>query len=151
MPDIDHEVMTPPSLRIVRDHPLAGDTAYVWDFRIAQPNVSHLAMPVVHSIEHFFGIGLSAASPKVIHVAPMGCQTGFNIVTVSLDSFEEMPDLVALALRQILDASEVPMANPVDCGWAENHSLVGAQRLSSWLLSRRSEWSVAAGAVRAEV
>src|ERR1700723_886004 len=105
MPDIDHTRMTPPSLRIVREHPLAGEDAYVWDFRIAQPNVAHLAMPVIHSIEHFLGTALPAASPKVLHVGVMGCQTGFNIVTIGISSFDEMSDLVADALRIAVDAS----------------------------------------------
>jgi S-ribosylhomocysteine lyase len=149
MPDIDHTRMTPPSLRIVREHPLAGEDAYVWDFRIAQPNVAHLAMPVIHSIEHFLGTALPAASPKVLHVGVMGCQTGFNIVTIGISSFDEMSDLVAGALRSAVDASEVPLANPVDCGWAESHSLVGAQRVSTWLLSRRDDWNVAAAGAEA--
>ena len=38
--DIDHPLMTPPSLRIVRTHEAAsGDGISVWDLRVAQPTV----------------------------------------------------------------------------------------------------------------
>lgn len=140
MPDIDHALMTPPSLRIAREYAGPAETAYVWDFRIAQPNVSHLAMPVIHTIEHFLGSSLPAASSKILNVAPMGCQTGFYIVAIGLDDFDEISDLVAAGLKSVLDARGVPLANTRQCGWAENHSLPGAQHLSGWLLGRRLEW-----------
>jgi S-ribosylhomocysteine lyase len=140
MPDIDHALMTPPSLRIAHaEHCTAGD-GYVWDLRIAQPNVSHISMPVIHSIEHFLGSILRDSSQRVLVVAPMGCQTGFYIVTLGISDFTEIADLVAGALRSVLDATEVPLANTTQCGWAENHSLAGAKSVARWLLSRRHEW-----------
>lgn len=141
MLEIDHSLMTPPSLRItyVR-HSTAGD-GYVWDLRIAQPNVSHISMDVIHSIEHFLGSILRQSSPNVLVVAPMGCQTGFYIVTLGISDFTELSGLVADALSSIVDATEVPLADTTQCGWAENHSLAGAQSLARWLLSRRHEWA----------
>jgi S-ribosylhomocysteine lyase len=141
MPDIDHSLMAPPSLRITyMRHTTAGD-GYVWDLRIAQPNVAHMPMAVIHSIEHFLGSILRESSPSVLAVAPMGCQTGFYIVTLGISDFNEISELIAAALRSILDATEVPLANTTQCGWAENHSLAGAKSVAGWLLSRRREWS----------
>ena len=140
MPDIDHALMTPPSLRIAHvQHGTAGD-GYVWDLRIAQPNVSHISMPVIHSIEHFLGSILRESSSRVLVVAPMGCQTGFYIVTLGISDFTEMAELVADGLRSVLEATAVPLANTTQCGWAENHSLAGAKSVARWLLSRRHEW-----------
>jgi len=133
--------MTPPSLRVTGQRPApSGEITYIWDLRVAQPNVSHMAMPVVHSMEHFLGTYLRSASGQVIAVAPMGCQTGFYIVTTGIGGFGQMSELLADALGAVASATAVPVANPVQCGWAENHTLSGAQELAAWLLRRRAEW-----------
>lgn len=150
MADLDHRIMTPPSLRIAhRRQTPSGDNVYVWDFRIAQPNVSHIAMPIIHSLEHFCGDYLRRKSDAVINVAPMGCQTGFYIVASGIATFEQMSGLLADALASIADADAVPLANSMECGWAENHSLIGVQELADWLLRRRSEWPDASRQSRA--
>ena len=142
MSDIDHRAMTPPSLRITQQASgPAGDQISTWDLRLAQPNVSHVGMPVVHSIEHFLGTYLRQMADFVILAAPMGCQTGFYVVTVGMNDFDTLERLIASALEAVLEATEVPLANVKQCGWAENHTLVGAQRLAQWLLDRRSTWA----------
>jgi len=140
--DIDHRLMAPPSLRITQQvlGP-AGDQVFTWDLRLAQPNVSHVGMPVVHSVEHFLGTYLRQMADYVVLAAPMGCQTGFYIVTVGMGDFDTLERLVASALEMVMEATEVPLANVEQCGWAENHTLVGAQRLARWLLDRRSTWA----------
>jgi S-ribosylhomocysteine lyase len=141
MPDIDHRLMTPPSLRLTQQvSGPAGDQIFTWDLRLAQPNVSHMDMPVVHSIEHLLGTFLRQLANYVVLAAPMGCQTGFYIVTVGMDDLDTLERLIASALEAVLDATEIPLANAKQCGWAENHTLVGAQRLAQWLLDRRSTW-----------
>ncbi len=141
MADLDHRFMAPPFLRVSdRRTTPSGDEVFQWDLRLAQPNVSQVAMPVIHSLEHFLGTLLRSASDKVITVAPMGCQTGFYLGTIGIGDFEEMADLLAEALVAIGEADSVPLANTTRCGWAENHTLVGVQALAGWLLSRRSEW-----------
>src|SRR5882762_3289992 len=126
--------MTPPSLRVTYHRKTEFGEMFVWDLRIAQPNVSHIAMPVAHSIEHFLGSYFSGQCDRVLNFGPMGCQTGFYIVTAGLGDFDEMAALLRSGLESILTATEVPLANPVQCGWAENHSLEGAQRVAAWLL-----------------
>jgi S-ribosylhomocysteine lyase len=147
MADIDHRFMTPPSLRIVDERAGSdGDRVFVWDLRIAQPNVSNIAMPVVHSMEHFLGSYLKGASEAIVAVAPMGCQTGFYIVAVNIGTFDEMASLLEKALASVSGATEVPLSNVRQCGWAENHSIAGAQDLADWLLRRRPDWAEASSA-----
>jgi S-ribosylhomocysteine lyase len=142
--DINHRLMAPPSLRIQKElHTAAGDVV-TWDLRVAQPNVSHVPMPVIHSMEHFLGTLLPELGSGVATVAPMGCQTGFYIVTAGLRDYDRMEALVAHALEQVLEAEAVPLANVEQCGWAENHTLVGAQRMARWLLDRRPSWAESA-------
>jgi S-ribosylhomocysteine lyase len=77
----------------------------------------------------------------VLLAAPMGCQTGFYIVTMGMSDFDTLKQLIISALEAILDAAEVPLANVEQCGWAENHTLAGAQRLALWLFDRRNTWA----------
>jgi len=145
MSDPDHREMKPPSLRRSKRIEVSpdGHCVTVWDLRIAQPNVSHMDPKVLHSLEHFLGSVMPELSSAIVNVAPLGCQTGFYIVAVDIDDIETMANLLETTLRRTLEASEVPLANPLQCGWAESHTLVGAQRVADWLLRRRNEWGEA--------
>lgn len=136
MEHVDHRDMTPPSLRITSER--SGVT--VWDLRIAQPNIAAIDMPTVHSLEHFLGSILPAGTDYVVNVAPMGCQTGFYIVTTGDVGYATLAVDLAAALRTIVRADEVPLANTRECGWALNHSLTGAQSAAAWLLAREADW-----------
>lgn len=141
MADLDHRFMKPPFLRITEHRTSeTGGRSILWDLRIAQPNVSHMDTATVHSFEHFLGTYLRESSEKVLNVGPMGCQTGFYIVTVDLEDHAEMTKLLVEVLERVGTATEVPLANNVECGWAEHHSLVGAQELAAWLLRLCREW-----------
>lgn len=128
---MDHRDMTPPSLTLQREAPLVR----IWDLRLAQPNVSHLPTAAVHSLEHFLGSLLPEFDPRFILAAPMGCQTGFYIVTARVERGVVLR-AVRGVLHQVQAATEVPLANNVECGWAENHSLRAAQEVAGWLLRR---------------
>lgn len=108
MPDIDHRTMTPPSLRITRHMSgPAGDQVFIWDLRLAQPNVSHVGMPVVHSFEHFLGTYLREMADYVVLAAPMGCQTGFYIVTMGMNDFDTLKQLIISALATCVNSSAI--------------------------------------------
>ncbi|SCL17938.1 S-ribosylhomocysteine lyase [Micromonospora inyonensis] len=143
MADIDHRYMAPPFLRVMeRRRGRHGDETLLWDLRVAQPNVSSMAMPAIHSVEHFLSTRLRANSDNILAVAPMGCQTGFYIVTVNLTDREQLSALLADALAEVLTSREVPLADNVNCGWALNHSLTGAQEIAEWLLRHRARWHI---------
>ncbi|HJB62301.1 MAG TPA: S-ribosylhomocysteine lyase, partial [Candidatus Microbacterium pullistercoris] len=53
--NLDHTKVAAPYLRVADRKTLpAGDVIVKFDVRFAQPNVDHLEMPVIHSIEHLF-------------------------------------------------------------------------------------------------
>ena len=143
MSDPDHREMKPPSLRLSKKIEAGpeGRSVCVWDLRIAQPNVSNIDPKVLHSLEHFLGSIMPKMSSAIVNVAPLGCQTGFYIVAFDVDDFEQMATWLEASLQRTLEAEEVPLANDLQCGWAENHTLVGAQRVADWLLRRREEWA----------
>ena len=139
--DLDHREMAPPFLRESHRVPTpSGAEVVVWDLRIGQPNVTRLPGRVLHSVEHALIVYLRAASPSIITAAPMGCGTGFYVVTLGHVDFAELSELLADALRELQSATEVPKVSMSECGAAEFHSLAGAQEVARWLLSRRGEW-----------
>ena len=139
MADLDHRFVSPPYLRLTDRRKTSSGEANVWHLRVAQPNVTHIQSQIMHSVEHFLGDYLTAASDEVVSVAPMGCQTGFYIVT-SIGLFDELSALLVKVLETVASATAVPHADTVQCGWAANHSLQGAKNLASWLLDHKSEW-----------
>ncbi|MFI9741599.1 S-ribosylhomocysteine lyase [Streptomyces sp. NPDC052494] len=141
--DLDHRKMAPPFLRESYRVPIPnGPDVLVWDLRVGQPNVTRLPDHVVHSVEHALIVYLRE-HPSVVTAAPMGCATGFYVVALGTLDFAALADLVADALRRLIDATDVPHRNTEQCGAAEHHSLTGAQEVARWLLSRRDDWAQA--------
>ncbi|WP_187171659.1 S-ribosylhomocysteine lyase, partial [Enterococcus faecium] len=48
--------------------------------------------------------------------------------------------ILAVTMQDLLDATEVPAANEVQCGWGANHSLEEAQAAVRDFLARKDEW-----------
>lgn len=139
--NLDHRTVAAPYLRLADRKSLpAGDVISKYDIRFKQPNESHLEMPAVHSLEHLFAEHSRNHSDAVIDFSPMGCQTGFYLILAGEPSVDEVADLVAATLTDILSATEVPAANEEQCGWGANHSLSAAQDAASAFLAARPEW-----------
>jgi S-ribosylhomocysteine lyase len=139
--NLDHRTVAAPYIRLADRKALpAGDVISKFDVRFAQPNVAHLEMPTIHSLEHLFAEKSRNHSSQVIDFSPMGCQTGFYLILQGDHSFEDVAALVETTLTDILDATEVPAANAVQCGWGTNHTLDGAKAAAREFLAKRSEW-----------
>lgn len=90
-----------------------------WDIRMKEPNRGQYLSPAgAHTLEHLFATWArnSRWSGHVVYVGPMGCLTGFYLVTVGLDAAG------ALALAQGAFAwmaeydGPVPGASERECG-----------------------------------
>ncbi|WP_345752723.1 S-ribosylhomocysteine lyase [Microbacterium rhizophilus] len=139
--NLDHRAVAAPYLRIADRKVLPhGDVIVKYDVRFAQPNVAHLEMPAIHSLEHLFAEKSRNHSDRVIDFSPMGCQTGFYLILQGDHEFAEVETLVADTLQDIVEATEVPAANEVQCGWGANHTLTGAQDAARAFLDRRPQW-----------
>ena len=95
-----------------------GDVV-TYDIRMKKPNQGdYLANGALHTIEHLFATYArnSKWSEHVIYVGPMGCLTGFYLLTRGLTDAE------ALALTQESFAwmaeydGDIPGASAVECG-----------------------------------
>lgn len=138
--NLDHTKVSAPYVRIADRKELpVGDVLIKYDVRFTQPNTDHLEMKAIHSIEHLTAELMRNHTDKLIDFSPMGCQTGFYALTLGLEPQDFLPILEA-SFKDILQATEVPAANEVQCGWGANHSLKDAQEAVSQFLDHRSEW-----------
>lgn len=138
--DLDHTAVAAPYVRVADRKVLpGGDTLIKYDVRFTQPNKGHLGMKAVHSIEHMTAHHMRNHTDALIDFSPMGCQTGFYALTLGVEPADFM-EILAATMQDLLDATEVPAANEVQCGWGANHSLEEAQEAVAAFLARRAEW-----------
>lgn len=139
--NLDHRTVVAPYVRIADRKVLPhGDVIVKYDVRFTQPNVAHLPMDTMHSLEHTIAEKLRDHADYVLDFSPMGCQTGFYLLVTGDHRELAIHDLLAAALHDVLDATEVPAANEIQCGWGANHSLAGAQDAARTMLSARDTW-----------
>lgn len=140
--NLDHRTVQAPYVRVADRKQLAhGDVLTKYDVRFTQPNVAHLDMKAIHSLEHMFAEHSRNHSSAVIDFSPMGCQTGYYLILAGEPDLPAVMDLVEATLNDVVAATEVPAANEIQCGWGANHSLEGAQDAARAFLAKRGEWS----------
>ena len=139
--NLDHRTVAAPFVRVADRKVLpGGDVLIKYDVRFAQPNVEHLEMPVIHSLEHLTADLMRNHTDALIDFSPMGCQTGFYALTLGVE-YDDFLVLLEKTLSDILDAEAVPAANEVQCGWGANHTLAGAQQAARVFLAQSDSWS----------
>lgn len=138
--NLDHRKVQAPYIRVADRKELpGGDVLIKYDVRFTQPNIAHLEMPAVHSIEHLTAELMRNHTDALIDFSPMGCQTGFYALTLGLEQ-DEFENILFATFQDILGAEEVPAANEVQCGWGANHSLAAAQEAVRGFLAERHSW-----------
>ena len=139
--NLDHRTVAAPYVRVADRKELAhGDVITKYDVRFTQPNVAHLEMKAIHSLEHLFAEKSRNHSTSVIDFSPMGCQTGYYLIMQGEPDVPAVADLIEATLTDVLQATEVPAANEVQCGWGANHSLEDAQAAARAFLAQRAVW-----------
>ena len=140
--NLDHTKVKAPYVRLVGvTKGSNGDQVYKYDIRFKQPNKEHMVMDALHSIEHLMAENIRNHMDNVLDIGPMGCQTGFYLAILNNDNYDEVLDTLEKTLQDVLEATEVPACNEVQCGWAANHSLEGAKEIAREMLAKRNEWN----------
>ena len=138
--ELDHRLVDAPYIRVADRTDLGGGVEIIkYDLRFCQPNKEHLGTEALHSVEHMMANFMRNYTDKLIGFAPMGCRTGFYAITNGMEQ-DELLRAVEGALNDILNATEVPAANEVQCGWGAHHSLEGAQEAARNFLAAKEEW-----------
>ncbi len=140
--NLDHTKVQAPFVRLAGiKKGIDGDEVYKYDIRFKQPNKEHMNMPALHSIEHLMAENIRNHTDQVVDLSPMGCQTGFYLSLINHTDYDEVLDIIEKTFNDVLEATEVPACNEVQCGWAASHSLDGAKELAKEMLAKRDEWS----------
>lgn len=109
-----------------------GTTAHgvtTWDLRFKRPNEGDfIAQPALHSIEHMLATVLRNSSRKddIIYFGPMGCRTGFYLLTTDMNRAQVI-ELLKESFAEARELAEVPGAKKEECGNYLEHDLVGAK------------------------
>lgn len=140
--NLDHTKVAAPYVRLAGlKEGEQGDVIRKYDIRFKQPNKAHMEMAALHSIEHLMAENIRNHTDKVVDLSPMGCQTGFYLTMINHDNYDDVLNILEKTLEDVLNATEVPACNEVQCGWAANHSLEGAKELAKEILEKRNEWA----------
>ena len=120
-----------------------------WDIRMKKPHQGdYLTTGAAHTLEHLFATYArnSAVKDGVIYVGPMGCRTGFYLLTrgltpaqaleLTVDSFRFM----AAFEGDIPGASEVECGNYRDMDLRRHQSHHHTRRMAYDLQSRNIAW-----------
>ena len=115
-----------------------------YDIRMKKPNEGdYLSTGGMHSIEHLFATYArnSAYSDQVIYVGPMGCRTGFYLLTRDTLPAEKAIDLVRESMGFIVDFSgEMPGGKREECGNYLDHNVAEAKLVAQDMLSVLKDW-----------
>lgn len=96
-----------------------------WDLRFKKPNADDFISPkALHTVEHLLATILRNSDERdnVIYFGPMGCRTGFYLLTVNL-SFSQVLRLLKVCFERALTMTEIPGSKREECGNYLEHDL----------------------------
>ncbi|MFC5938700.1 S-ribosylhomocysteine lyase [Corynebacterium choanae] len=140
--NLDHRTVIAPYVRIADRKALpGGDVLIKYDVRFTQPNTDHLETKTVHALEHMAAEFMRNHTDKLIDFSPMGCRTGFYAITLGVEPEDFFP-ILEKTFVDITEATEVPAANEIQCGWGAHHDLEGAKAQARRMLAEKDSWSI---------
>ncbi len=101
-----------------------------WDLRFKKPNAGDYITPkALHTVEHLLATVLRNSERKddIIYFGPMGCRTGFYLLTTNMD-YGEVLALLIKSCAVALTLKEIPGSKREECGNYLEHDLEGAQK-----------------------
>ncbi|MDD3833156.1 MAG: S-ribosylhomocysteine lyase [Oscillospiraceae bacterium] len=114
-----------------------------YDLRFIRPNTPpFLENGTLHTIEHLFAtyIRNSPLKDGIIYFGPMGCRTGFYLITRGI-SHADAIDITKKALNFIADYNgDIPGAAEEECGNYLEHNLDDARKKSKIQLEVLENW-----------
>lgn len=101
-----------------------------FDLRFKKPNSGdYLSPAAMHTIEHLLAMALRNGKNKenIIYFGPMGCRTGFYLLTVHTDYLAALSCLKD-AIHAALAMETIPGSKKIECGNYRSHDLIGAKK-----------------------
>lgn len=112
-----------------------GDVVSKFDIRFMQPNAEELESEGIHTLEHFMATFMREKTNDIIDLSPMGCRTGFYMTIWGEHEVSEIIDITNYALNKILEQTEIPAQNEIQCGNYRLHSLELAKEYANKVLT----------------
>lgn len=122
---VDHDKLTPGLYVSRRD----GD-ATTFDLRTRTPNGGdYMDNVTMHSVEHLFAtvIRNGPLSDKVLYFGPMGCQTGFYLITRDLSNEAVLAEILRVLEEILAWEGKMPGSEKKECGNYKNLSLAAGK------------------------
>lgn len=115
-----------------------------YDIRMKKPNGGdYFAMAAAHTLEHLFATYArnSEHGDKIVYVGPMGCRTGFYLLTRDTLSHSAAIQLVKESMMFARDfEGEIPGSKKEECGNYLDHDLEGAKALGKEMAAVLENW-----------
>ncbi|MBP3388915.1 MAG: S-ribosylhomocysteine lyase [Clostridia bacterium] len=139
---VDHRTLVP-GMYVSR---VDGDVI-TYDLRFIKPNTPpYLEPAAMHTVEHLMAtfVRNSKMGDEIVYFGPMGCRTGYYLLTRVTITREEALVLVKEALRFTADfEGEIPGTKEPECGNYREHDLSAAKRDAAAMLQVLECWTVA--------
>jgi S-ribosylhomocysteine lyase len=134
---LDHRMVKAPYVRLaeVLTGP-KGDLVTKFDLRLVQPNTDTIPTGALHTLEHLLAGSIREDLDNVIDLSPMGCRTGFYLIVFGQPEPEQVRLALEKGLNTVLETTEIPAANPIQCGTYRDHSLFGAKEYARQVLEQ---------------
>ena len=134
---IDH-IRLQPGLYVSRKDAVGSETVTTFDLRLTSPNEEPVMNTAeVHTIEHLAATFLRndpAWKDRVLYFGPMGCRTGFYLLTRGLTPAEAL-ELTVESFRFMAGfEGAVPGASEVECGNYRDMDLPAAKAEAAAML-----------------
>lgn len=115
-----------------------------YDIRMVKPNGGvYISNPSLHTIEHIFATFArnSKFSKNIVYVGPMGCRTGFYLLTRGMSDTDAI-NLVRDAYKYISEyEGEIMGCSVVECGNYLEHDLESAKKDVLPLLEKLKDYT----------
>ena len=135
--ELDHRKVKAPYIRKCCElKGTNGDIVTKFDLRFLQPNEEAFGTAAMHGLEHLLAHTLRDKLEGVIDLSPMGCRTGFYLTIWGDRNCNDIKEAVEYSLNKVLEATEVPAKNEVQCGNYRDLSLFGAQEYAKEALEK---------------
>ena len=135
--ELDHRKVKAPYIRKCCElKGTNGDIVTKFDLRFLQPNEEAFGTAAIHGLEHLLAHTLRDKLEGVIDLSPMGCRTGFYLTIWGDRNCNDIKEAVEYSLNKVLEATEVPAKNEVQCGNYRDLSLFGAQEYAKEALEK---------------
>lgn len=100
-----------------------GDKVSKFDLRFMQPNEEEMNTGAIHTLEHLMAGYLRDDLKGIIDLSPMGCRTGFYLTMWGDRDEKEVISALENSLKKVIESTEVPAVNEIQCGNYRDHSL----------------------------